>query len=186
MHETWILVWDPTGEQPEGRVLRGAEVPLAKSRGCAVLPVDEPLFRVHGASGFVKRQWGDGLDYSGNLMTKRDGKLAMWIAPERNIVHWQARLQRVVHQYSPKQEPIRGQLSLQSDSSQLGCATVGLGVQEQVGRLETIGESDSFGGWTIGGRAQITSSPATTFVGFCLYGQAENVRLQWFAMTLTR
>lgn len=173
-----IVVWDPTGEHPDGDIVDGNRVNVLVARKAVLLPVDPDLLKHHGAGGWVKRAWGKGVAYDA-LATRHGCPMVMHAERDRTTVHWCARVAP-----EPSGQPL-GRIRLAVGSGQVDTIAAGIRSDESPIIVEKLGETDKWGGWTVGGKVRFTSH-LSGFVGFSLYGTLGSCRVLWAAVSQTK
>lgn len=168
-----VVVWDPSGELPDGSILEGNEVAVAKGRGVVALPVHTELLARGGAAGWSKRCYGPGWRYHPTI-GGHGSPLLLQVSPGYPMVHWAARLvaDRVTSHVS-------GSLRLAGDN-QIGAGSFGLALEDGPVQVERLGDRDAAGGWTIGGKCRASISSEVAF-GLQLYGHLSGARVLWLA-----
>lgn len=175
-----VIVNDPTGAKRPGSVISDArEFAAANLRGCALLPVDEDLVPPRGYSpldGFFIRQWGDGW-VVGKGSGERCCPMVLRVLPQRNHIHWVARVEQV------EAGSINGRLRLTADTSQNGFMSAGLSPLMAPDLLENSAP-DKRGGWTLGGVSSVNVL-GEGILAMSLHGVMRNCRIVWSAVSLT-
>lgn len=161
-----IVVWDPSGEHPDGTVISGVQrVTQLEARGVASLPVDPD--RAHGSvHGYFRRGWGRGWKYS-RMVGERGCPMLLFIQPDRLHIYWTARL-------IPTGDEPKGILRLTTDTSRQTAFAGGLSaVDARVVSVDQLGEVDRHGGWTVRGRTKL-SVAAEGYLALNLYGVGQD------------
>lgn len=177
-----VIVYDPTDTEPEGEIITGNAIGVAKARGAVLLPVELDLLRRGGVSGWSKRSYGRGWRYDA-VAAARGCPLALHVTAGFPIVEWVARL----HADDPEGAPVNtaGSLRLAADTAQAGAQAAGLAPETSPVAIPSLGPPDAQGGWTIGGRSRVMAS-SDMLLGLQLYGQIGGARVLWFAASQTR
>ena len=181
-----IVLDDPEGVFWEGgiiteerlRSIAGGASAGKGAREVATLPVEPVLFGANAIAGYFRRGWGGGYPLATDI-PKVHCPMALFLSQRHRTVNWKARI------LPTKGAQIGGLLRLAQDSSQHHSLAGGLSASDNTPvDLGTLGEPDSRGGWTIGGKAQI-HAPSDGFAGFGLYGTGRGLRVLWAAITQT-
>lgn len=177
-----VVVYDPTGNEPEGEILTGNAIGVAKARGAVLLPVELDLLRRGGASGWSKRSYGRGWRYNA-VAAARGCPLVLHMTAGFPVVEWVARVVADDPEGAPTNTA--GSLRLATDTAQAGASASGLAPDTSPVSIPALGAPDAGGGWTIGGRARamVTSD---MLLALQLYGQIGGARVLWFAASQTR
>lgn len=173
-----IVVFDPVGKEHEGEILSGNAISVAQARGVVLLPLELDALRRGGASGWVKRSYGEGWRYD-PVMAARGCPLILFAEAAYPNLEWVARLQAEL-------EGGRcGSLRLATDTAQAGGGAAGLSPEAGPVQVQKLGDPDETGGWFIRGRARVML-PSDMFLALQLYGQVGGARVRWFAVSQTR
>lgn len=173
-----IVVDDPSHEINDGTVMQdGPGVDRLVRQGVVVLPYDGER-QVGAAAGYFKRAWGKGWLYNRNA-GERGCPMVIDIDPALPYVYWAVRLRQVGHALPS------GQFKLTTDSSGQRANSGGLAAEVRVSRLDSLGEPDARGGWTVAGRSYLTTSFGG-FMALCVYGVAQDALVMWSAVTQAR
>lgn len=170
-----IVVWDPTGELPDGAVVTGNQsVGALRNRGVAALPVDAD--RAFGAvEGYFRRGWGRGWKYDA-MRGERGCPMLLYVKSDRVNIYWLARL-------IPTGPEPKGLLRLTTDTSKQTAFAGGLSaVEQRAVDVEQLGPPDRRGGWTIGGRTKL-SVAAEGYMALNVYGVAQDLAIVWSAVS---
>lgn len=176
-----IVVSDPEGVLPEGKLIDGQnQLSVLEKRPSRVimLPVDPDLIYSNAVGGYFKRAWGSGWNFT-NMRAERGCPMMLYAQQAREFIHWCARV-------VPLGDDPRGIIRLTSNTSQLGSvATAGLSLMGEPNDISTLGPPDSFGGWTLFGKARL-SIHSDGYIGFNLYGVANNLSVLWSAVSQSK
>lgn len=170
----FVVIHDPAGKEPEGRIITGNAYAVAKSKGVVMLPVEPALIHRSAFAGWAKRCYGDGIEFAGTHAS-RGCSLAMHAHPDFPTMHWAARV-------VPVERRISGSLRLASDTTQLHSLAVGIAPISPPVVLDETSEPDEHGGWTIFGTAKATI-PGDAYIAVQLYGMLTGARVAWFAIS---
>ena len=177
-----IVVWDPTGEDPEGTIVEDQRAQVLVSKKVATLPIDHRLFGRNGLSGWNKRTWGHGAAFDA-VANRRGCQIVLYVMPSYQTLNY---VVRIVPTVSPKEDPApaTGRLRLSTDKNQIG--TLALGVRSPTGpiQIEQLGKLDKGGGWTAEGTLSFTTRNEG-FFGLSLYGKLVGCRVAWLAVSQT-
>lgn len=179
MQQMRIVVWDPTGEYPEGEVVtveRAAQIEQHPRCG-AVLPVAPHLFDAGGMAGYARRGWGKGLALPDTLPAMVS-RMAMYCTTEARHLHWRARLVPL----ATRAVPHDGFVRFVADAGRMGSGVTYSSPEPNKRTLE-LGRLDAAGGWTIGGAGHIALQQ-DGYGGFAIYGTARGVGIAWVAASL--
>ena len=182
----FILVWDPTGELPEGTILASQAAAQKAAQGCVFLPTDTSVHMDQALGAFVKRSWGPGLpsDYLPGM--KYFAPLALYGEPTHTHFSWAARIRPVgPNDVSGALVGIGGQCACNPMSGQRGGQHLAFAPNEMPVPLVTLGAPDSHGGWTLRGTANVNLAGAG-FYAFALAGAVSGVRVMWMAATFSK
>jgi hypothetical protein len=182
-----VVVWDPEGWYWEGAIIpESVAGPGRELRGLVALPCEPELFLLGAVHGYFRRSWGSGWPVD----TARPAihcPLVIAQVPERETVHWAARLVPASPQWAKDivQGKGAGTLRFSPDTAR-GTGTGAL-LPSETRAIDGrhLGPVDSSGGWTVGGRAMLATREGT-YLSFGLYGAMQGVRVAWAALTLTR
>lgn len=177
-----IVVWDPTGSQPVGKHIDGAQqaAVLEKEHGAVLLPIDSDLGTNNAVGGYFRKDWGQGWPFLA-MKAERGCPMLMYTLPDRPFIHW---AMRVIPANGSKD--VRGILRLTTNPAQLGGQkTAGLTQLIDPVDLSTLGEPDKHGGWTIIGKCRLASNDQG-FVGFNVYGTAQDALVVWSAVSQSK
>lgn len=177
-----VIVFDPTNTDPEGEIITGNAVGVARARGAVLLPIELDLLRRGGVSGWVKRSYGRGWRYDA-VAAARGCPLVLHVTAGYPGIEWAARLQAD----DPAGAPVNtaGSLRLAADTAQAGAQAAGISPDTSPVALPALGAPDKQGGWTIGGRSRLMAT-SDMMVGLQLYGQIGGARVIWFAASQSR
>lgn len=175
-----VLVNDPAHKLRAGYIFRESrELQVALLRGVTALPVDSDLIPpdAHAAlDGFYIREWGAGF-----LASKGAGErccpMVLRVLPQRNYLHWVARVEPLPHLQAT------GRVRLTGDSSQTGYLSSGLSHERMPDMVETV-PIDKAGGWTIRGVSGI-NVVETGLLAMHLHAVMRNARIVWTGVSLT-
>jgi hypothetical protein len=170
----FVVIHDPVGKLPEGKVLTGNAVAVAKSRGVVILPVEPDLIPRSAFAGWAKRCYGDG-EHFAQMQSSRGCALALHAHPDFPTLHWAARI-------VPFAPHIEGSLRIASDTAQLHSLACGIAPITSPVVLDKLGEEDAQGGWTVYGAAKATI-PGDAYIAVQLYGMMTGARVAWFAIS---
>lgn len=169
-----VVVWDPSGELPDGLILEGNEIPGAKDKGVVVLPIRGELLARGGVAGWAKRCYGRGWRFSSSVSSP-GCPLALQVTPGYPGIYWAARV--VPDQVNA---PMSGLLRLAGDPTQIGAATFGLSLDDGPVQVEKVGVPDARGGLTLMGKCRSVIGNEQLF-GLQLYGYLAGARVLWLA-----
>lgn len=171
-----IVIWDPTGDFPEGELVYGTNgIAVLHSKGGVTLPVELELLKINAVSGFFSRNWGSGIKFDRMLGT-RACPMLLFVQPDFTRINWAARLEfDGDHQ---------GTFRLTTDSSQMGGIGGGLAANEAAIDITDL-EPDEYGGVTIGGTCKLNCT-TEGYLGLSLYGTAIGARVVWSAVTQSK
>lgn len=170
----FVVIHDPAGKEPEGRIITGNAVAVAKANGVVLLPVEPALIPRSAFAGWAKRCYGDGIEFAGTHAS-RGCTLAMHAHPDFPTMHWVARV-------VPTERRVAGSLRLASDTTQMHSLAVGIAPISPPVVLDQLSEPDAHGGWTIYGTAKATI-PGDAYIAVQLYGMLTGARVAWFAIS---
>lgn len=183
MQEVIVVVDAPGGEFPEGAILEGNAARVARlTAGVVALGIDPQLIAQSGISGWAKRSFGVGWLYD-PIRSGRGSPLTLHVAPERDVVEWAARLERVTLRAG--ESGVEGQLQFALDGSQIATTLASVAPVDPGVTVATLGAPDERGGWTVRGSARLTLGPSPGLIGLQLYG-CGLVRVRWFAAAQSR
>lgn len=174
---TRIVVEDPSGQYAEGQLLEGNAAQLLVVAHAATLPADSDLLGRGAVSGYMRRGFGVGWRFDPH-MPRRGCPLVLYVAPDRPVLHWVARLA-----VDDPSKPMSGVLRLGCDTSQKGVITCGLTADAQPPELARVNMGSGNG--YFGGMLRF-SSAIEGFLGLSLYGTADNCRVLWVAVSQSR
>jgi hypothetical protein len=186
MKGSHVVVWDPEGDHWEGSVVDGANAPVLRARGAALLPCDPDLFRRSGVGGYMRRGWGAGwpLDHSPARLIC---PLTLWLTPVYRVLHWCARLlpdpRRIAEAQEKGLPDLMGFVRLAADSTQGQAHQAAVGAVAQPVDGARLGRADKRGGWIVGGETRISPASDGHF-GFALYGTMPGARIAWAALSV--
>jgi hypothetical protein len=170
-----IIVEDRRGVLPEGEVLSQAvSGAILGVREISTLPVSSDLIARGPVSGYMRRSFGSGLKFS--HVASRSCQVMLHAEQGVRFVHWMAKLTR-------DGAVAKGVLRLAHDSSQVN--TVGATLVDNGPSDMQHAIFDEHGIAIIGGKVQFQTVTDGGFVGLCLYGNAEGIRVRWLAVTQT-
>lgn len=169
-----VVVWDPSGEMPDGSVLEGNEIAGARDRGVVLLPVHPEVLARGGAAGWAKRCYGRGWRYPA-AVSSPGCPLVLQVTPGYAGIYWAARVIPDAVGAAPT-----GQLRLAGDQAQIGVGTFGLSLQDGPMQVERSGVPDKQGGIILAGKCRTSISSDLVF-GLQLYGYLANARVLWLA-----
>lgn len=174
-----VVIWDPAGEFREGSVVEGAHHDLVLARKAATLPVEPDAMTRNGCAGWVKRAWGDGVDFHRDV-SRQGCPVAIHIVPRFQVLNWIACVE-------PTQdlEHVRGRLRLAADTKQVGTMSAGIGSTEKPIIFDDREPPGKHGVWLVGGRQKILAQHEG-LVGLCLFGTLSCARVRWLAVSQTR
>jgi len=178
-----VVVWDPSGDLPEGEVLVDNAIGVARSRGVVLLPLDTDELQRGGVSGWNKRCYGRGWRY-GAIVAARGCPLVLHVGAGFSSIEWCARLVRDLPG-GDEPAPIVGMLRMAADTAQVGAGAAGLAAELGAVQLSELGAPDSGGGWIVGGRSR-ASITGDMFLALQLYGQIGGAKIVWFAASQSR
>lgn len=173
---TAVVIHDPSGTEPEGELLSGQKLDVARSRGAVVLPVDPVLLRTGAMSGYAKRAYGRGWTYDANRPA-RGCPLILHADKGYPLLHWVVRL--VPGEAGARRD---GHLRVAMDTAQPGAVAAGLSPVEGPLNASTLGDPDEHGGWTWRGSSRVTLA-GDQFLGLTLYGALSGLRVAWWAVS---
>lgn len=171
-----ILVWDPTGEIPEGEILEGAnKIAAVERRGGVVLPFDPKLATNNAVAGYFRRSWGSGIHFD-RMIGLRACPMMIYAVPDFPSFHWAARIMPIEGAKETK-----GIFRCTNNSGQVGTLTGGLGAMGEPIELNDT-PPDKFGGWTIRGSNRLNCT-LEGYLGLSIYATAVGARVMWSAVT---
>lgn len=173
-----IVVEDINESYYEGDMVEGTRCERLIATSAPVLPVLPDLLLRSAFSGYARRQWGQGAEFS-ESMPRRGCPLAMFVSPEHTDIHWMAKIVRT------GEELPSGVLRLSADTSQRGVITGGLisdTATHDIARL-FAGQAQNEAIY-IRGMSQL-SARLEGYFGFGLYGTLKGARVRWLAVTQT-
>lgn len=175
-----VVVYDPTGEIPDGEVLEDNALKVFEARGGVALPVHVPLLGRNGVAGYVKRSYGRGIMF-GMTANKRGCPVLLYAVKDCPVVHWAARLDAVADAVPD------GRIRLVGDGTQVGAAIASGGVSSSAPTVEIakLGEPDDGGGWIVRGQSRLVAL-SDGFVALGLYGAMTGVKVLWLAVSQSR
>ena len=177
-----VVVYDPSGVEPDGEILTGNAIGVARARGVVLLPVELDVLRRGGVSGWSKRSYGRGWRYDA-VAASRGCPLVLHMTAGYPVVTWVARLEATDPEGAPTNTA--GSLRIAPDTAQVGASAAGLAPEASPIQIPSLGPPDAAGGWTIGGRS-LASVSSDLMLGLQLYGQIGGARVLWFAASQTR
>lgn len=169
-----VVIYDPRGVEPEGEILSGQRLVVARSHGVETLPVDVDVMRSTALGGYAKRAYGSGWRFDA-LRAGRGCPLVLYASAAHQRLHWCIRL------VATSPEP-QGQLRVAVDTGQLGVHAAGLSPVTPPIMVVELGEPDAVGGWTCRGHGTI-SMQSDALAGFMLYGTLSGARVAWWAVS---
>ena len=174
--KTAVVIHDPTGEDPEGEILSGNRLAVARSRGVITLPVDVPLLRSGALSGYARRCYGRGWRYDANR-AGRGCPLVLHASALYPMLHWVVRLVP-----DPEMQQRAGHLRVAVDTAQAGAQAAGLSPQGSPLDAGRLGDPDEAGGWSWSGESLVTLA-GDQLLGLQLYGALSGVQVAWWAVS---
>ena len=171
-----VVVWDPTGDLPEGEVMSEALYRTVVGRGVAALPVDADLLQRGGA--YVKRAWGKGYEFN-HAVPDIGCEMALYATREHARIHWTALLVP-----DGSATPVAGRLQINVCRALGG--SCGLSELSPGARAQDVVQGPQTGsqGWLVGGTAVATFGQDTHH-GFGLFGSLQGLLVRWAAFTVT-
>jgi len=180
MDQSRIVVYDPTGQFPEGDVLEGNRaIAMFASRGGMSLPIDVRLIGRNAVSEVFIRKWGQGEVFD-RMVGQRGCPMLLYTVPDVPFLHWAAR----VLPLGGDREP-RGVVRLVMHSGQPGAITGGLRADGEACQVGDGLAPDSDGGWTVSGRVGLNCT-MEGYLGLSLYVVASGIRVVWSAVSQAR
>jgi hypothetical protein len=170
-----VVVFDPEGILPEGRVFQQDEaLGRAKRRGVVFVQIDGRL-KPKALTPYAKFFYGDGLAVN-PLVPSYVGHGALWLARDRAFVAWAAMLR---HEVGTK--PL-GLLRLVGDPSQppLGQAPVSDNTTNRASVSAPLSAGES---WTVVSGVVPCQVGIDGIYAFALHGYATGARLAWLALS---
>lgn len=171
-----VVLFDPSGEEPEGEVLSGHRLAAARSRGVEALPVDVTLLRSGALSGYARRCYGRGWRYDAN-QSGRGCPLVLYASTQYPEIHWLVRLIP-----DPELHQRAGHLRVAVDTAQAGAQAAGLSPRGSPLNAGTLGDPDAAGGWSWRGESHVTLV-GDQLLGLQLYGALSGLRVAWWAVS---
>lgn len=198
MEEKHVVVWDPSGEYWDGALVDPGTAEVLRTRKVATLPVEPGYIAMSAVGGWFKRSWGSGWPL-GTTGPKMTCPLTLFVpsmdpspaARSPKILNFCARLvpsdaQVLAAVREAGRLDVSGTIRLAPDSSQPWTHTGGIGArQDTVTELGQLGALDDYDGWTVYGKATITS-PKDGFLGLGLYGSGPGLAIAWAAVSQSR
>lgn len=176
------VVWDPKGDLPIGEVLRTTQdmrrIDLAQRRGVVLLPcdtsqIDNPLSGIP----FV-RHWGKGWVFD-QPSGRRACPMLNFVKTSMQTIFWAARLVPIDASIAGPQ----GILRLVTSTGIIGTINGTIGANAEPVTTSELGDPDQFGGWTVRGKA-IISSTMDGYLATSLYGACTGFRVAWSAASV--
>lgn len=176
-----VVVWDPENEYWGGAVVPATMVGELRKRGVCTLPCEPELFHQAGFAGFAKREWGAGWPFPTDVPGFFSPFLMYYPGEPYRKLHWAA---RIVGEKAAKGASIPLRIAA-GDTRGNVIRPVLNDVQgrKSFAEIGSLGEPDSFGGWTVGGEAMMSLHGAAV-VSLGLYGCGRGMRVAWVAATL--
>jgi hypothetical protein len=183
---SFIMVWDPTGEIPDGTLLAAQAASQKAAQGCVLLATDTSVHSDQAFGAFAKRSWGPGFPSEDLPGMRYFAPLAMYGEPIHTKLSWAARL-RQVQPSDVSGAPIGmgGQCALNPFTAQRGSGHLAFAANEMPQQMSHLGPPDAWGGWTLKGSANVTISGGG-FYAFALAGAVTGVRVMWVASTFSK
>lgn len=176
MSESAVVVFDPLGTEPEGEILSGNRIAVARSRGAVLLPIDVQLLRSGALGGYAKRAYGRGWSYDRHR-PGRGCPMVLFASPAYPLIHWAVRLAQ-----DPEGGRLEGHLRVAVDTAQAGARASGLTTDAGPLNVPTLGDPDEHGGWTWMGESKVTI-PGEGLLGLQLFGALGGARVAWWAVS---
>lgn len=175
-----IVVWDPSGQYPEGSFVEGDRgVEKMIREGVMLLPADPELMQQSPIAGFFSRKWGPGWAYTG-ARAVRGCPMLMYLPTEVVRVNWIARLAP-----DPEEVTRSGILRMVGHTSAPGQVAGGLSAISTAINLAELPDPDEHGGWTVHGESKLAMAQEG-FVGVALHGACTGVRILISAVSAVR
>lgn len=169
-----VVVWDPSGELPDGSVLEGNEIAVATGNGVVVLPFHRELLTAGGAGAWSKRCYGRGWRFDQSV-SGPGCPLVLQVRPGFQIINWAARLL-----LNTPESRAAGALRLAGDTTQVGARSFGLALEDGPVLIERVTDRDVQGGIIVRGRNRCSIAGDQIFA-LQLYGYLSGARVQWLA-----
>lgn len=177
MAQPKVVVWDPSGQIPEGRIVSNATtVELLEQQGVVLMPVDAELVYRMPIAGYFRKAYGDGWRFD-EMVGRRGCPLLLYIEPDRTFIHWRALV-------VPIGSDVQGVLRLTTDSALPGALSGGLSATAEAVNLAELGEPGKYG-WVIGGSTRMNCTGEGYF-GLSLYGACKGIAVKWAAVSQAR
>jgi hypothetical protein len=171
-----VVVFDPSGELPEGSVLSNpAHLAAAHAKGMVTLPVDEDLLpgrSIDPSDGYSVRYWGAGWSFDKGA-GERGCPMLLRCLPQRPFIHWVASV-------APITDTMRGQIRLVTNSGNPVYASSGLSPLLTPALLDG-GKGPNYAN-VIRGLAQVSVS-TECLMALNLHAVAKGVRVLWSAVS---
>jgi hypothetical protein len=179
-----VVVFDPSGELPEGLVFSNpAHLAAAHAKGMVTLPVDEDLLpgrSIDPSDGYSVRYWGAGWAFDVGA-GERGCPMLLRVLPQRPYIHWVASV-------APIADSMRGQLRLVTNSGNPVYASAGLSpiVTPPVINRSDFEERERHGQHpdpvVVRGLAQVSVS-TECLMALNLHAVAKGMRVLWSAVS---
>lgn len=172
-----VVVFDPEGILPEGKVfMQDERLFAAKRRGVVLLEVDSLLRERSALSPFAKFVYGDGAEVSA-VAPAYAGKGVLWLARGRARVAWAGMLRH----FEPQ---VQGNLRLVGDPRQPPLLQAPC--SDDAGNRIDVGAACSRGTdrtWTVVQGTVPCQTSMDGYYAFALHGVVTNAKLAWLALT---
>lgn len=177
------VVWDPEGKLLDRTTFDDARharaVTQARARGVVFLP--ELAESANPVEGVFVRHWGRGAVFD-TLAPRRVCPMLNYVTPQMTKLHWVARLMPL--ELDERHLPKQGILRIAAYPGQRGTISGGIAAGHEGVDTMQIGSRDAFGGWTVGGEANI-STTMEGYLATSLYGACSGFRVMWSAVSVT-
>jgi hypothetical protein len=176
-----VVIWDEKCEYLEGEIVDGNKSEMLAARRGGVLLIDNDLLTINASAGYSVRKYGRGWGFDA-AMPKHGCPVTLYVVPDRPLIHWIAKLVPSASAFDPLVAQPRGNLRLNVDTTQRGVVTARMSSETPPVELASLSRQFETGGWMIGGTGRFASS-IEGFIGFSLYGTAQNCRVAWLAVS---
>ena len=174
-----IVVWDPAGRFPEGKVLDGdKQLAILQNKGGVTLPVEPALLGRNACAGVFMRKWGDGVVFD-KMLGARGCPMMLYAVQDIGSIYWAIRVEPLADAHETK-----GSFKLALNSGQIGTITGGLASENRPADLIDA-QPDKVGGWTLLGSSRLNCT-LEGYLGLSVYGVAVGARVVWSAVTQAR
>lgn len=185
----YIIIADKTGKYRKGAILEAQNAHKLRSEGAILLPVEKDLLNINGASGYVERSWGSGVELP-PFLNKAVCPVVLYVVAEHPVISFAVSLQATdaaLRNFKEKKVLPSGFIRLTTDNTQRGVSAGGL--KTDGGSLFNFDQSfpapDKDGCWHLQGTATLNLA-GEGYYGFGLYGRSDGMKVQSFAVSQSK